>query len=117
MFRGEWGDVFQLKYNDDLRPSPPEHQAIRAVLRDCVGSLDLAQKLAQCGGDLLTVQKPRGDGEGEVFPVLAIGRGLVAVQFEKNQAGTECDAFVSIDEGMVAAKIIQIRGSDLHSVR
>ena len=65
---------------------------------------------AQAGRSLLTVQNTGGHAEGQGFPVVTVGGGRVSIELQEDEAGTEGRALVSIDKGMVVAKIEEVGG-------
>ena len=65
-----------------------------------------AYQRAQPGRDIVTAEDTCGDSKSEVFPFVSV-EGLVFQQpvlTEKHKARRECDTFVAIDKGMIAAQ-------------
>src|SRR6266404_6007452 len=76
------------------------------------------EQLAQTCGRLIAVQSARCDIENKAFPL--IGGQFRARQqiiaLEENQTGSERSAFVSVDEGVISAKIKKVGSGDFYRV-
>ena len=65
---------------------------------------------------MVAVDLAGGDSEDEVLPVGAVGFGLKAIEAEEDKAGAEGGAFVTVDEGVIAAEVKKIGGGDFREV-
>ena len=67
------------------------------------------QQFAKPDCCLLPVEAPCGYRQNKLLPFWSVGPGLNSVQSKKYDARAECRPLVAINEGVIPAKVIQIR--------